>query len=128
MTFLKLNSLQDPKLGVDEQRILKNINEYLIRSYPQSDNDRSLNTDLKNIQIGENQDFGDGIVRLPVIVSGRFADKNALLSFVRNVESFIPQDPSARIYYAIDQVDYDIAQYTEPQDAKIFLSAFYYTE
>lgn len=128
VTFLKLNSLQDPKLGVDEQRILKNINEYLTRSYPQSDNDRSLNTDLKNIQIGESQDFGDGIIRLPVIVAGRFADKNALLSFVHNVESFIPQDPSARIYYTIDQVDYDIAQYTEPQDAKIFLSAFYYTE
>lgn len=128
ITFLKFNSLQDSKLGVDEQRILKNINEYLTRAYPQSENDRTLNADLQNIQIGETQDFGDGIDRLPVVVKARFANKDALLSFVRNVESLIPQDQTARIYYTIDQVDYDIAQYTEPQDAKIFLSAFYYTD
>lgn len=128
VSFLKFNSLQDAKLGVDEQDILKNINEYLTRSYPQSTNDRTLNADLQNIQIGESEDFGDGIYRLPVVVTARFVDKDALLSFVRNVESFIPQDPSARIYYTIDQVDYNIAQYTEPQDAKVFLSAFYYID
>lgn len=128
IAFLKFNSLEDPKLGVDEQRILRNINEYLTRAYPQSTNDRTLNADLQNIQIGESLDFWDGIYRLPVMVTARFVDKDALLSFVRNVESFVPSDPSARIYYMIDQVDYDIAQYTEPQDAKIFLSAFYYTE
>ncbi len=128
VAFLKFNSLQDPKLGVDEQRILRNINEYLTRAYPQSSNDRTLNADLQNIQIGESVDFGDGIYRLPIAVTARFVDKDALLSFVRNVEWFVPADPSARIYYMIDQVDYDIAQYTEPQDAKIFLSAFYYTE
>ncbi len=128
VTFLKFNSLQDDKLGVHEQRILRNINEYLTRAYPQSGNDRTLNADLQNIQIGESVDVGDGIYRLPIMITARFTDKDALLSFVRNVESFVPQDPSARIYYMIDQVDYDIAQYTEPQDAKIFLSAFYYTE
>ncbi len=128
VAFLKFNSLQDEKLGVDEQRILRNINEYLTRAYPQSSNDRTLNADLQHIQIWESTDFGDGIYRLPIVVTARFSDKDALLSFVRNVESFVPADPIARIYYMIDQVDYDIAQYTEPQDAKIFLSAFYYTE
>lgn len=126
--FLKLSNLSDPVMAVDEQAILRSVNDFLTRRFPNSSNDREKNGAVSSIIIGDPEVFADWLERVPVRVTINFSDKDGLLSFIRNVESTIAADTTYRVYYVIDKIDYDVVNYDQQQDTVIQMSAFYYTQ
>jgi hypothetical protein len=65
---------------------------------------------------------------VPVKLSVDFADKDAFLSFVDNVEKKILSDAQYRVLYKIIDVSYDITHYQEKQTVDISLNAYYYQD
>jgi hypothetical protein len=57
-----------------------------------------------------------------------FDTKDALLSFIDNVEKRVLSDSNYRVLYKIDKVNYDIANYTTQQEVDIDMNAYYYTD
>ena len=57
-----------------------------------------------------------------------FDDKDSLLSFINNVEKYIPESENMRILYKIDKITYDIVNSDESQDTTIYMYLYYYDE
>jgi hypothetical protein len=64
--------------------------------------------------------------KLPIEVEITFDDKDDLITFVDNIESYIIPDKENRILYVIDEVSYDIMAYDEEQSTNVSLSAYYF--
>lgn len=56
-----------------------------------------------------------------------FDTKDALMSFVENIEEKVFADERYRVLYKIDKINYDLANYTVQQQADIDMNAYYYT-
>ncbi|MBO4516472.1 hypothetical protein J5751_03450 [bacterium] len=65
---------------------------------------------------------------MPVQVDITFEDKSYLLSFINNVEKYVPDEENIRILYKIDKISYDIINSDEPQDTSIYMNLYYYDE
>lgn len=121
-SYIQLNNLTDPKMIINERVLLANINDYLLR-----DVTGNKNGVINKIAIGEPKQFQDNLWYVPVVLSITFDNKNSLLSFLSNVETKILPDPNYRVLYKIDNVSYDIANYTSQQSVDVDLNAYYYT-
>jgi hypothetical protein len=126
LSYLQLNSLYNPKMPVDEKKVLRNLNEYLIREGLQGVNVR--NGDIKSITIGDATPFQGSAVlfSVPLTLSIEFERVDNLISFVHNVEKTLITVPSDRILYKIQEVGYDIVASNEPQTTEISMIAYYY--
>lgn len=120
--YIQLNNLTDTKMVINEKILLSNINEYLLK-----DDRWSKNGLVSKIAIGESQQYEGNLWFVPVNLAIGFANKDSLLSFLNNVEKRILSDPQFRILYKINQVSYDITEYTSQQNVDVELSAYYYT-
>lgn len=121
-SYIQLNNLTDPKMVINEKILLANINEYLLRG-----KSGVKNGNITRIVIGESKQFEGNLRYVPVKLSIVFDNKDTLLSFLDNVETRILPDPMYRILYKIDNVSYDIANYTAQQSVDVDLNAYYYT-
>jgi hypothetical protein len=65
---------------------------------------------------------------VPVQVNITFEDKKYLLSFINNVEQYIPEDEDIRVLYKIDKISYDIINSDQPQNTSIYMNLYYYDE
>ncbi len=122
-SFIQLNNLSDPKMVVNEKILLANINEYLIRQWSSSTRNGSIN----KIAIGEPKQFVDNLYYVPLQLNITFENKDALLSFIDNVETKVLSNVAYRVLYKIDKVNYDIANYSTQQKVGIEMNAYYYT-
>lgn len=123
-SYIQLNNLTDPKMAVNEKILLTNINEYLLRD-PIT---KTKNWLINKIVIGESKDFFWNLFYVPLKINIGFDTKDALLSFVDNVEKRVLADLNYRVLYKIDKVNYDIANYTTQQQVDIDMNAYYYTD
>lgn len=123
-SYIQLNNLTDPKMAVNEKILLANINEYLLRD-PVTKIKNGL---INKIAIGEPKDFFWNLFYVPLKLNITFDTKDALLSFIDNVEKRVLSDVNYRVLYKIDKVNYDIANYTTQQQVDIDMNAYYYTD
>jgi len=123
-SYLQLNTLYNPKMLVDERVLLANINEYLFK---QQDGSKRSNGVINKIEIGEPMPIDEFLYQIPILLNASFKDQNGLLSFINNVEKHIVEDPAYRVLYQINEINYDVVNYTDAQDVDISLSAYYYT-
>jgi len=137
ISYLQMGNLGSEKMGVDEQKVLKNLDRYLTRNTP-GDALSVQNGTIWGIHIGEPQvvkhisvwggnnkrEFDLNKVALEAQIA--FDNKDDLITFVDNIEQYIITEKEDRILYTIDEVTYDIMQYDEKQTAKVALTAYYF--
>ncbi len=127
IAYLQMGSLRSEKMTIDEQKILKNLDQYLIKNNP-GEKGSSANGVIEGIEIGEPEALEgmEGFFRLPLVLKVTFSDKDDLISFVDNIENFIIPEAKDRILYQIEEVSYDMMAYDEAQTTDITLSAYYF--
>jgi len=137
ISYLQMGNLGSEKMGVDEQKVLKNLDRYLTRNTP-GDALSVQNGTIWGIHIGEpkvlkhitvwwgnnQREFDLNQVALEAEIA--FDNKDDLITFVDNIEQYIITEKEDRILYTIDEVTYDIMQYDEKQTAKVSLTAYYF--
>ncbi len=123
-SYIQLNNLTDPKMFINEKILLANIDEYLLRD-PVTQTKNGL---INKISIGDPKSFFWNLSYVPLQLNITFDNKDALLSFIDNVEKRVLPDPNYRVLYKIDTVNYDIANYATQQKVDISLNAYYYTD
>ena len=140
LSYLQLHSLYNKKMPVDEKKVLKNLNEYLIKE----DFEwtwRAVVWNILKIDIGDPEaiwyikknpnEWGEPIpnfFEVPVDVEIKFTEVDDLVGFLYNVEKkLIDKDKwNDRILYKIQTVSYDIIAKDEPQVTDISMLAYYY--
>lgn len=127
VAYIQLGSLTSEKMGIDEKKILKNLDQYLIRNNP-SELISSKNGDIQEISIGKEKliDAESQFYQLPLEIKVEFSSKDDLISFVNNIEKYIILDANDRILYKIQGVSYDMMAYDESQETEIQLFAYYF--
>lgn len=123
-SYIQLNNLTDPKMFINEKILLANINEYLLRD-PATKTKNGL---INKIAIWDSKQFFWNLYYVPLKLNITFDSKDALLSFIDNVEKRVLADENYRVLYKIDKVNYDIANYTTQQKVDLDLNAYYYTD
>ena len=128
LSYLQTSSLWNEKMPVDEKRVLRNLNEYLIKQ-DITWNDRRRVWDILKINIGDPEpvEWGDDhFFMVTVDVEIEFSTVNDLTDFLHNVEKKLIQNSEDRILYKIQAVSYDIVTNDEPQITDISMIAYYY--
>ncbi|MDR3169543.1 MAG: hypothetical protein LBU27_07520 [Candidatus Peribacteria bacterium] len=127
LSYLQLHSLYTEKMPIDEQKVLRNLNEYLIRDGIVQ-GVAVKNGDIKSIHIGDAEAVNGSAIffSVPLTFSIEFDRVEDLISFVRNVEKKLISFPNDRILYKIQQVSYDIVTSTQPQTTTLEMIAYYY--
>ncbi len=123
-SYIQLNNLTDPKMFINEKILLANINDYLLKDAET----KTKNGLINKISIWEPTQFYGNLYYVPLKLNITFDTKDALLSFIDNVEKKVLADPEYRVLYKIDKVNYDIANYVTQQQVDIDLNAYYYTD
>ena len=127
LSYLQLHSLYNLKMPVDEKKVLKNLNEYLIKE-DISWNSRTRVWDILRISIWNPTPVGgsEHFFSVPVSVSIEFTEIKDLIWFLYNVEKKLIDNRWDRILYKIQTVSYDIISNDEPQITEIGMLAYYY--
>lgn len=128
LSYLQLHSLYNKKMPVDEKRVLKNLNEYLIKENI-SWWERSRVWDILKIEIGDPEavkEWDNHFFQVPVDVEIEFETVDGLIWFLYNVEKKLIEEWEDRILYKIQTVSYDIVSRDEPQVTDISMIAYYY--
>lgn len=127
ISYLQMGTLTSQKMKIDEQKILKNLDQYLIKNNP-AENVSTPNGIIEEIEIWEPEltEKDSALWKLPLKVKVTFSDKDDLISFVDNIEKFIIPEESDRIFYQIDEIAYDMMAYDESQTTDVSLIAYYF--
>ena len=127
LSYLQLHSLYNLKMPVDEKKVLKNLNEYLIKE-DISWSSRTRVWDILRISIWNPTPVGgsEHFFSVPVSVSIEFTEIKDLIWFLYNVEKKLIDNRWDRILYKIQTVSYDIISNDEPQITEIGMLAYYY--
>ncbi|MDR0860324.1 MAG: hypothetical protein LBO09_05110 [Candidatus Peribacteria bacterium] len=127
LSYLQLHSLFTEKMPVDEQKVLRNLNEYLIRDGV-AQGIPVKNGDIKSINISDPTPVEGSAVlfEVPLSLSIEFDRVEDLISFVHNVEKKLISVPNDRILYKIQEVGYDIISSDKAQTTAISMIAYYY--
>ena len=127
--YLQIGDLKKAKMDIDEAKILKNINEFITQKDIFSEK-INRNGKVSSINIGDSSMLENNIIKVPIILTITFDNKQNLLSFLTNIENYIFVDPQykldASILFRIEELQYDIVNYRESQDVEISLSAYAY--
>lgn len=130
-TYLQIGSLKKEKMDINESKILKNINEFMLQTDPLA-TQRRYNGTVTNIVIGKTAALENHIVQVPITLTVTFNTKENLINFLGNIENkiFYNQTDGLNdsILYRIDQIKYDIVNYKESQDVEVNISAYAYDE
>ncbi len=128
LSYLQLHSLYNKKMPVDEKKVLKNLNEYLIKQYI-SWGSRTRVGDILKISIGDPNPvtrWDTHFFQVPVDVTIEFTTIGDLTGFLYNVEKKMVTEWEDRILYKIQSVSYDIIASDQPQITDIKMLAYYY--
>ena len=128
LSYLQTNSLWNWKMPVDEKRVLRNLNEYLIKQ-DISWGGRGRVWDILRINIGDPEPvewWNNHFFMVTVDVEIEFSTVDDLTDFLHNVEKKLIKNSEDRILYKIQSVSYDIVTNDEPQITDISMIAYYY--
>lgn len=128
LSYLQLHSLYNKKMPVDEKRVLKNLNEYLIKK-DIAWGEKERVWEILKIEIGDPEavkEWDEHFFQVPVDVEIEFKTVEGLIGFLYNVEKKLIDEWEDRILYKIQSVSYDIVTNDEPQITDISMIAYYY--
>ena len=128
LSYLQLHSLYNKKMPVDEKKVLKNLNEYLIKQ-DITWGSRTRVWDILKISIWDPRsvkNLDTHFFKVPVNVTIEFTTIGDLTGFLYNVEKKMVDKWSDRILYKIQSVSYDIIASDKPQVTDISMLAYYY--
>ena len=128
LSYLQLHSLYNKKMPVDEKKVLKNLNEYLIKQ-DITWGSRTRVWDILKISIWDPRsvkNWDTHFFKVPVNVTIEFTTIGDLTGFLYNVEKKMVDKWSDRILYKIQSVSYDIIASDKPQVTDISMLAYYY--
>ena len=128
LSYLQLHSLYNKKMPVDEKKVLKNLNEYLIKQ-DITWGSRTRVWDILKISIWDPssvKNWDTHFFKVPVNVTIEFTTIGDLTGFLYNVEKKMVDKWSDRILYKIQSVSYDIIASDKPQVTDISMLAYYY--
>ena len=126
LSYLQVHSLYSNKMPVDEKKVLKNLNEYLIKQDILWGT-KSRVGDILKISIWDPTSIKDDhFFSVPVNVTIEFKTVWDLTWFLYNVEKKLVDNWENRILYKIQSVSYDIIANDEPQVTDISMLAYYY--
>jgi len=128
LSYLQLHSLYNKKMPVDEKRVLRNLNEYLIKQDITWEDKKKV-WDILRIEIGDPEavkQWDEHFFQVPVTVEIEFETVDDLIGFLYNVEKKLIDEWEDRILYKIQTVSYDIVTKDEPQVTDIEMIAYYY--
>ena len=128
LSYLQVNSLYNEKMPVDEKRVIKNLNEYLIKE-DISWNDKKKVGNILKINIWDPEPvegWSDHFQKVSVDVKIEFDTVEDLVGFLYNIEKKMIDNKEDRILYKIQSVSYDVVAYEEPQITDISMTAYYY--
>lgn len=125
-SYLLTYNIDGNKMEVNERKIIENIDMFLLKDNPFANNS-AVNWTLSKISIWD-KTLENWLYSVPIQLDITFEDKNSLLSFLNNVEKYIPEEEENRILYKIDKITYDIVNSDEPQDTTIYMNLYYYNE
>ena len=137
VSYLQMGDLSSEKMGINEQKVLKNLDRYLTRNTPGEALSVQNGTiwgihigepkKLKHIQVWEGKNKREfDLNAAPIEAEIVFDNKDDLITFVDNIEKYIIKNKEDRILYIIDEISYDIMQYDEKQSTKVSLTAYYF--
>lgn len=130
-SYIQIGNLRKDKMDINESKILKTINEFMIREDPLSV-ERKYNGNVTNIVIGETTKLENNIVKVPLSMTVTFNSKEKLVNFISNIENNIfyteTNGLNDSVLYHIEKLTYDIVNYKETQDVAISMSAYAYNE
>lgn len=118
--YLLIGNLSFDKMEFNQKKILKNINDFLLRTISWEMNGELLAINFWSISV-----FNDeyNIYTLPLSITVRFENEKMLMSFLHNLEERI--NTKTHIFYKIDAMNYNIVEYEEEQEININLNAYY---
>ena len=126
LSYLQLHSLYNKKMPVDEKKVLKNLNEYLIKQ-DMDWNTRTKVWDILKISIWDPEPKWDNhFYEVPVDVTIEFTTIGDLTWFLYNVEKKLIDNWADRILYKIQSITYDVVSRDEAQTTDISMLAYYY--
>ena len=128
LSYLQLHSLYNKKMPVDEKKVLKNLNEYLIKQ-DIAWGSRTKVWDILKISIGDPRAVKNGdthFFQVPVNITVEFTTIGDLTGFLYNVEKKMVEKWEDRILYKIQSVSYDIISSDKPQVTDISMLGYYY--
>lgn len=127
LSYLQLHSLYNKKMPVDEKKVLKNLNEYLIKQ-DITWGSKTKVWDILRISIWDPSSVkgDDHFFQVPVDITVEFTTIGDLTWFLYNVEKKLVEKWEDRILYKIQSVSYDIISSDEPQVTDISMLAYYY--
>lgn len=128
VSYLQVHSLYAPRMAIDEKRILRNLNEYLIKQEFWW-NPKDKVWDIIKISIWDptsKYDSNEHFSEVPLDVTIEFKNIDWLTGFLENIEKKIIDTAEDRILYKVQAVTYDIIENDEPQITDIQLLAYYY--
>ena len=128
LSYLQVHSLFNSKMPVDEKKVLKNLNEYLIKQ-DISWGSKSRVWDIIRIYIWDPSPVNGNdthFFSVPVNVTIEFDTIWDLTWFLYNVEKKLIDEWKDRILYKIQSVSYDVISNDEPQITNISMLAYYY--
>ncbi len=127
--YIQLWDLKKTKMKVDERKILKIINEFMTQKNILSE-ERSYNSSVTSINIGDPTSLENNIIKVPLDLMLTFNNKQDLLNFLSNIESYVFSSPEdglkSSVLLRIESLNYDIINNKESQDVEISLSAYAY--
>ena len=128
LSYLQLHSLYNKKMPVDEKKVLKNLNEYLIKQ-DITWGSKTKVWDILKISIWDPhsvRNWDTHFFEVPVDVTIEFTTIGDLTWFLYNVEKKLVDKSEDRILYKIQSVSYDIISSDKPQITNISMLAYYY--
>lgn len=127
ISYSQLHSLYAKNMIIDEKKILRNLNEYLIQDQFEMGL-ASRNGSIRSVHIGNplEEDEKGAFFSVPISFTIVFNNQENLVSFVHNVEKKLIEDEQDRILYKIQTITYDIVEGAKEQTSTLELIAYYY--
>ena len=130
LSYLQTNSLYNEKMWVDEKKVLKNLNEYLIKKdISWNDKKKIWEDNILKISIWDPEfveEWNEHFSMVSVDVEIKFDTIGDLTWFLYNIEKKMIDNRENRILYKIQSVSYDVVTNDEPQITDISMIAYYY--
>ncbi|MCS6982889.1 MAG: hypothetical protein NZL83_01740 [Candidatus Absconditabacterales bacterium] len=127
--FAQLQSLDSPKMLIDEGKILKNINEFLLQRDP-LERQVMYNGKMRSLSLGEPERIEGLLYKLPVTIDITFQSKDDVFAFLHNIEKRLhytqEEGFQTNLIYHIKDFTYDVLNFQSPQDVRVVLEMFYY--
>ena len=118
--YLQLQKETDnTKFTVDQKKLLTYLNEFLVKT---ANSTATLNGVIKEISFGSESAAVPNAIVIPTAITIFFADKEGLLSFLRNVEQYI--SPTFPMLAVVNSVTYDIINAQSSQDVAVSLNIY----